>query len=63
MKLKAFEYDYYINYGHGCGIVFAKTKEDAIKMIKEKPYSGIKNFEIEEIDTSKPCVIDHSWSE
>lgn len=65
MTLKAFEYDYSIPYGYGCGIVFAETKEDAIKMIKEKPYSVTEDLdlEIKEIDTSKPCVIDHSWCE
>jgi len=61
MKLKAFEYNYRISYGHGCGIVFAKTKEDAIKMIKTMPHA--RELEVEEIDISKPIIIDHSWEE
>lgn len=62
MKLKAFKYNYFINYGNGCGVVFAKTKGDAIKMIEmRRPHA--QDLEVEEIDISKPIVIDHSWEE
>jgi hypothetical protein len=63
MKLKAFEYNYSIRYGSGCGIVFAETKEEAIKMINEKPYAMVRDLEVEEIDISKPRIFDHSWQE
>lgn len=63
MKLKAFEYYYIISYGKGCGIVFAKTKEDAIAIINRDPYATIEDLEVNEVDISKPCIFDHSWSE
>jgi hypothetical protein len=63
MKLKVFEYNYDISYGEGCGIVFAKTKEDAIKMIHEHPYAGVRDLKVEELNVSKPLIIDHSWQE
>lgn len=46
----------------GCGVVFAKTKEDAIKMINDHPYSTVIELEVEELDISKPLIVDHSWS-
>jgi len=63
MKLKAFEYLYSIRNGCGMGIVFAKTKEDAIKIIEDNPYAPIENLDVKEIDISKTCIFDHSWSE
>lgn len=63
MKLKALEYYYHIPYGSGRGIVFAKTREDAIKMINEKPYAGVRDLKVEELNVSKPLIIDHSWQE
>jgi len=61
--MKLFKYSYDIPYGQGCGVVIAKTKEEAIEMIKQKPYYGIKDLEIEEVDINVSQIIDHSWSE
>jgi hypothetical protein len=62
-NMKLFKYTYDISYGQGCGIVLAKTKEKAIEMIEEKPYHGIKDLEVEEVDIKISQIIDHSWSE
>ena len=62
--MKIFEYSYHINYGNGCGIVIAKTKELAIEMVMKNPYaSPIENLELKEIDKSVSQVVDHSWCE
>jgi len=64
--MKCFEYEYFIQYGNGCGIVFAESKAEACKMIKCNPpyrHSELIDLEIKEIDVSKPQIIDHSWAE
>jgi len=63
ITMKLFKYTYDISYGQGCGIVLAKTREKAIEMIKQKPYCGIKDLEVEEVDIKVSQIIDHSWSE
>jgi hypothetical protein len=67
--MKAFRYEYYEKWGNGAGIVIAESIEDAKKMMRE-PYPLDKtveelfpNLEFEEIDITKPQVIDQSWTE
>ena len=62
--MKLFRYAYNIPYGEGCGVVIAKTKEDAIKMIQLKPYdSALDDLEVEEVNMKISQQIDHSWCE
>lgn len=63
--MKIFTYSYYIPYGSGAGIVIAESKEEAIRMIKEKPYGTIEDgdLEVTEIDISKPLIVDMSCVE
>ncbi|MFA5247913.1 MAG: hypothetical protein WCX79_00570 [Candidatus Paceibacterota bacterium] len=63
VAMKLFKYAYDISYDQGCGVVLAKTKETAIEMIKQKPYYGVKDLEVEEVDIKVSQIIDHSWSE
>jgi hypothetical protein len=67
--MKVFRYEYYEEWGNGAGIVIAESIEDARKMMRE-PYPLDKtveelfpNLEFEEIDITKPQVIDQSWTE
>lgn len=67
--MKVYEYDYYISYGSGSGIVIAESVEEAIKLMCEE-YSSehtvqelFPDLELTEIDITKPQVIDHSYAE
>lgn len=68
--MKVFKYDYYEPWGAGQGIVIAESIDDAKKLM-HAPYSqSDKTFEqifpnliVEEVDITKPQVIDHSWCE
>ena len=67
--MKVFKYEYFEDWGAGQGIVIADNEEMAIEMMR-KPYSKDKKtsdlfpeLTFEEIDITKPQVIDHSWSE
>ena len=61
--MKLFEYSYSIPYGSGCGVIIAKNKDDALKMVLDHPYEKVIDLEIQEIDIQKPQILDHSWSE
>jgi hypothetical protein len=64
--MKVYKYTYLIRWGEGQGIVIAESIEDADKMLRE-PYreqdrpSLFPELDFEEIDITKPQVIDHSW--
>jgi len=67
--VKVFEFRYYERWGNGAGIVVAETIEDA-KVMMKAPYGDDKTIEqifpeleFEEIDITKPRVIDHTWTE
>lgn len=67
--MKVYVYSYYESWGAGQGIVIAESIDEAIKLMKAPydPTSTVKelfpDLEFEEIDISKPQVIDHSWCE
>ena len=63
--MKVFTYSYFISYGSGAGVVVAESKEEAIRMIEENPFECFKedDLELEELDTSKPTIVDMSWVE
>lgn len=63
--MKIYEYSFDVNYGSGIGIVFAKNKDNALKLIKENDGYYIKGEEItlEEIVIKNELVISHSWTE
>jgi hypothetical protein len=61
--MKLYRYTYYLPYGDGCGVVLAESKNEAKKMILERPYAIVRDLEIKEIDMSKKQILDHSWSE
>lgn len=60
--MKIFEYEYFIRWGRGQGIIIAETKELAIKMLTKKK-GNVEDLEITEKDISIPQIIDHSWEE
>jgi len=60
--LRLFEYTYDRNWGAGQGVILAHSKDEAEKMLREER-KFLPGLEIEEIDITKPQVIDHSWEE
>jgi hypothetical protein len=67
--MKVYRYEYYESWGDGQGIVIAESEEHAIELMRA-PYSSEYSKEklfpdliFEEIDITKPQVIDHSWTE
>jgi hypothetical protein len=60
--MKLFEYKYDLRYGNGQGVILANSMDEAEKMLREQIRS-LPELEIEEIDITKPQVIDHSWEE
>jgi ribosome-binding factor A len=66
--MKVYAYTYYDSWGAGQGIVVAESIEDADKMLREPHSEKVRQslfpeLRFEEIDITKPQVIDHSWSE
>jgi len=68
--MKIFEFEYPLPYGQGCGIVVAKTKRDASRMVFEKTKcdgwdmpTRRRDIILREVSTALPHIIDHTWSE
>ena len=62
--MKVFEYEYFINYGSGAGIVIAGSKSSAMRMIKERfDDESLDELILTEVDLSVPRLIDHSYNE
>lgn len=64
-----YEYSFPVRWGRGKGVVFAKSKEAALKAILEKDeyvsVNGVKEegITLTKADVDKAKVISHSWCE
>jgi len=66
--MKCYRYKFYISYGEGQGIIFAKDEISAKDLLKSGDVYGsnepdFNEFEISEIDMRIPQLIDFGWSE
>jgi hypothetical protein len=69
--MKCYQYTFYISYGQGQGIVFAKNEKMARGLLKSENVYGssertkqeIDKIEMVEIDMKKAKLIDFGWSE
>lgn len=66
--MKCYQYDFFISYGQGQGIIFAENKKDARWLLETKDVYGINvkdiaKIKLVEIDMKKTKLIDFGWSE
>jgi hypothetical protein len=66
--MKCYRYDFFISYGQGQGIIFAKNEKTARTLLKSESVYGIDRQDIDkiemvEIDMKIAKLIDFGWSE